>query len=219
MNRNHWLRLVSALFVLLLILLSPLVVANLFYGFYREHPHGVSWVGVNYISSIISGICTAFGVLAVSWAFFGRVKDDRAYREDKTHAELNARYAEYLSLVVRYPDLPIQDFGDDEYWMKKVFDESYVEDNSKKLDDLSYIDYKRTVTVYEILYTMMERAYLTYAAHNDNFKKKQWYGWDEYIKEWFERSDFRTIWERHLSSSENDSDFTRYIAHEVLRKE
>ena len=64
----------------------------------------------------------------------------------------------------------------------------------------------------------MERAYITYAAHNDQFRIKQWNGWNTYIVDWLDREDFRVIWERHIRSTENDSNFTNYIESVVREK-
>lgn len=202
--------------ILALILLAPLAAATLFSGFYKEYPRGVVWSDASDIAAIISGLATALGVLAASWAFFGKSRDERDHREDQTHYEMNGRYADYLEVSLAHPELPVQDYGEDSYWMSKVEGNSFVNDRPRELNDLTYLEYKQTVAIYEMIFTMMERAYLTYADHEDDFRKRQWGGWNQYIRDWFGRSDFSTVWLRHIRSTENDSNFTKYIE-EVTR--
>jgi hypothetical protein len=203
-------RLIAVLFIAVLILLAPLAAAKLFLDFYKDYPQGAAWGEASDIAAIISGLVTALGILAASWAFFRRSRDERERHENQTHHELNKRYAEYLELALAHPELPVQDYGEDKSWSQKVggqFDSVIL----KGLGELTLPEYKKTVAIYEILYTLMERAYITYAAHTDQFRKNQWNGWNTYIADWLDREDFRLVWERHIRSADNDSNFTKYI--------
>lgn len=203
-------RFIVVLFIAIMILLAPLAAAKLFLDFYKDYPQGAAWGEASEIAAIISGLVTALGILAASWAFFRKSRDDREHHENQTHHELNKRYADYLELALAHPSLPVQDYGEDKYWIQKAgsqFDLGVA----RGLDELTLLEYKKTVAIYEILYTLMERAYITYATHNDHFRMKQWNGWNTYITDWLERGDFRIVWERHIRSTENDSSFTKYI--------
>ena len=167
------------------------------------------WNRANSVATIISGLATAAGVLAAAWSFMRKTQEDREARENETHYELNQRYADYLQLTLDHPQLPVQDYGEDASWTR--MHQIHLTAPLRSIDDLSFIDYKKTVAIYEILYTLMERAYLTYARHDSGFKAKQWQGWEQYIKDWLARSDFKAIYNRHLKSDENDREFTTFI--------
>ena len=203
-------RFIIVILIAIMILLAPLAAAKLFLDFYKDYPQGAAWGEASDIAAIISGLVTALGILAASWAFFRKSRDERERHENQTHHELNKRYADYLELTLAHPELPVQDYGEDRYWTEKTrgqFDHGVL----SGLDKLTMLEYKKTVAIYEILYTLMERAYITYATHSDQFRVRQWNGWNTYITDWLEREDFRVVWERHIRSTENDSSFTNYI--------
>jgi hypothetical protein len=64
--------------------------------------------------------------------------------------------------------------------------------------------------LFEILISLFERAYLL--AYEDKMTGKQlrrWRSWDDYMREWCEREDFRKLLPKLLQGE--DPDFCAYI--------
>jgi hypothetical protein len=64
--------------------------------------------------------------------------------------------------------------------------------------------------VFEILISLFERAYLL--AFDDEMTEKQrrrWSSWDDYMREWCRRPDFRAMLPQLLEGE--DADFAAYI--------
>ncbi len=64
--------------------------------------------------------------------------------------------------------------------------------------------------LFEILISLFERAYLT-AYHTDMTiqQKRRWHSWDDFMREWCRRADFRAALPQLLHGE--DIDFSRYI--------
>ncbi len=68
---------------------------------------------------------------------------------------------------------------------------------------------KQEVIAFTILFAIFERAYLMYHDQSSELKQRQWTGWDEYIRSFCARDNFRRAWE--LSGSTYDKDFENYM--------
>ncbi|MDO8960473.1 MAG: hypothetical protein Q7V02_00105, partial [Methylophilus sp.] len=64
--------------------------------------------------------------------------------------------------------------------------------------------------LFEILISLFERAYLLgYEPKMSGKQLRRWYSWDDYMREWCERDDFRELLPRLLQGE--DPDFAKYI--------
>ena len=69
---------------------------------------------------------------------------------------------------------------------------------------------ERMQVIFEMLISLFERAYLT--AYDDRMTDKQqrrWHSWDDFMREWVRRDDFRVLLPRLLQGE--DPDFAIYI--------
>jgi DNA topoisomerase IB len=72
--------------------------------------------------------------------------------------------------------------------------------------------------MYEILISLFERAYLL--AFEDNMSRKQlrrWRSWEDFMREWCRRVDFREMLPRLLQGE--DPDFAAYIMNLAKQEE
>lgn len=62
---------------------------------------------------------------------------------------------------------------------------------------------RKRLLIYSMLITLFERAYiLLYEGKSESARERRWEGWEEYIKEWCSRPDFRA----HLEDSLKNDD-------------
>ena len=68
---------------------------------------------------------------------------------------------------------------------------------------------KEELILFTMLFAIFERAYLLYSDQSTTIKKKQWLGWDLYIKEYCKRENFLHAW--NISGTTFDTDFEDYM--------
>ena len=70
-----------------------------------------------------------------------------------------------------------------------------------------------------MLFSIFERSYLLYIDQYSRIKKKQWIGWDTYIKSFCQRENFLRAWK--ASGSTFDTEFEKYMEETIgnLKKE
>lgn len=104
---------------------------------------------------------------------------------------MDEKYLEYQDLCIRYPYLDIFD----------VPDSHPIELNEKQK--------KEELIAFTMLISIFERAFLMYHDQSSDLKSKQWSGWNEYIKSYCERKNFRIAWK--ICGSSFDSDFQEFV--------
>lgn len=147
------------------------------------------------IISDVSNVVTALGLPLAIGTWLWQIRRERISRERDTHGEMNSRYMAYLQLVLTNPSLELQDF-----------ELSRDRDLNQKLP----LSEAMKITGLEILINMFERAFFLYHGHSSKFREQQWKGWDEYIRGWTQREEFRKYWFTYLRG-EFHSDFNDYI--------
>ena len=50
------------------------------------------------------------------------------------------------------------------------------------------------LTLFEILISVLESAFLLYESQESELREKQWRGWVDYLRIWARREDFRRAW-------------------------
>jgi hypothetical protein len=82
------------------------------------------------------------------------------------------------------------------------------------------LDHKRIGMMYlfGILISLFERAYLlVYEEHMDKQTRRMWRSWEDYMREWVRRADFRDALPSLLEGE--DEDFTHHISELVNEDE
>lgn len=139
---------------------------------------------------LLSYVVTAFGLPLAIASFLWEQRKERENEEEEVYQLLSDAYTDFLKLVIANPDLKLR--------------------SQSISSDLSEEQRERKHVLFEILISLFERAYLL--AYEDNMSGKQlrrWRSWDDYMREWVERDDFRLMLPRLLHGE--DPDFCKYI--------
>ena len=139
---------------------------------------------------LLSYIVTVFGLpLAIS-SFIWEQRKERDNEEEEVYQLLSDAYTDFLKLVMANPDLKLR--------------------SQNEIVDLTEEQRERIQVMFEILISLFERAYLL--AYEEKMSRKQarrWASWDDYMREWCERDDFKKMLPRLLHGE--DPDFSSYI--------
>jgi len=138
-------------------------------------------------------IVTVLGLPAAIFIYLKEQKDQREEREYGTFDTLDEKYIEIQQLCLEYPELD-------------VFDSPFK--NPKKLTES---EKKQEEAIFLIRISIFERAFLMYQRTTSQSKKAQWDGWDMEITEWFDRENFKTVWDEH--GPYFDQSFYEYFQH------
>jgi hypothetical protein len=139
---------------------------------------------------LTSYIVTVFGLPLGIFAFIWQQRKERENEEEAVYQMLSDAYTDFLKLVMQNPDLKLR--------------------SQSEINDLTEDQRERMHVIFEILISLFERAYLL--AYEDNMSHKQrrrWASWDDYMREWCERDDFKFKLPRLLQGE--DADFANYI--------
>lgn len=144
---------------------------------------------------ILSLIATTLGVPIAIAIFFNEKRKERRDREYGTYNALDDKYLDFLNLCLLNMDLGIYEKAD-----KELSEEQQLRSN----------------IIFDVLISILERAYLMYQGHSDQIRKSQWVGWNSYIEDWMNYNRFRIAWET-LLNSQFDTNFIEYM-NEIYHK-
>lgn len=139
---------------------------------------------------LLSYVVTVFGLPLAILSFLWEQRKERENEEEEVYQLLSDAYTDFLQLVMANPDLRLR--------------------SQCSVSDLTEEQRERMHVLFEILISLFERAYLL--AYEEKMSGKQlrrWRSWDDYMREWVERDDFRLMLPRLLHGE--DPDFCQYI--------
>jgi hypothetical protein len=139
---------------------------------------------------LLSYIVTVFGLPLAIYAFIVEQRKERENEDEEVYQLLTADYTDFLKLVMENPDLKLR--------------------SQTHTQDLTEEQQERMLVIFEILISLFERAYLL--SYDDVMTQKQrrrWLSWEDFMREWCEREDFRRLLPRLLHGE--DPDFATYI--------
>ncbi|MBS1526684.1 MAG: hypothetical protein JST19_13590 [Bacteroidetes bacterium] len=145
---------------------------------------------------LIDKAVVIFGLPIAVIQYFRTKKKEKRDREYGTYNALDEKYLEFQKLCLDHPYLNIFDIPDE---------------NPKKLDEKQQ---KEELILFTMLFSIFERAYLLYSDQYNEIKKKQWIGWDDYIRSFCERDNFLHAW--GVSGSTFDTDFEAYMEQVIV---
>ncbi len=143
-----------------------------------------NWELASYIVTIV-GLPLAIAV------FLYEQRKERENEDEEAYQLLSDAYTDFLKLVLDNPDLQLR--------------------TRTHIPNLSADQRERMMVLYEILIALFERAYLL--AYEDDMpdkKRRRWLSWEDYMREWCGREDFRKTLPALLHGE--DPDFGRYIS-------
>jgi hypothetical protein len=140
---------------------------------------------------LLSYIVTVFGLPLAIFFFILEQRKERENEDEEVYQLLTTDYTDFLKLVIDNPDLQLR--------------------SQNEIGDLNAEQRERMLVLFEILISLFERAYLL--SYDDDMTRKQqrrWLSWEDFMREWCQREDFRKLLPRLLHGE--DPDFARYIS-------
>lgn len=139
---------------------------------------------------LLSYIVTVFGLPMAIYAFIVEQRKQRENEDEEVYQLLTADYTDFLKLVMENPDLKLR--------------------SQTHTQDLTEEQQERMLVIFEILISLFERAYLL--SYDDVMTQKQrrrWLSWEDFMREWCAREDFRRLLPKLLQGE--DPDFAAHI--------
>jgi hypothetical protein len=141
---------------------------------------------------ILSYVVTVVGLPLAIVIFLMEQRKERENEEEAVYQLLSDNYQDFLKVALENPDL-------------KLFSNELTE-------SLTEEQLERQLIIFSMLISLFERAYLLlYEKQMTAKQARRWNSWDDYIREWCRRSDFRA-WLPKLLRGE-DPDFVSYLEH------
>ena len=140
---------------------------------------------------MLSYIVTVIGLPFALIVFVLEQRKERKNEEEEIFQRLSDEYREFLKLVLDNADLQL------------------LRRESAR-HDLTEEQKERRLAIFGILISLFERAYLlVYEDKMDRQTRRLWQSWEDYIREWVRRSEFREALPELLEGE--DEDFTKHI--------
>ena len=142
-----------------------------------------SWELLSYIVTVVA---LPFAIAV----FLFEQRKERANEEEAIWQQISDAYIDFLEVVLANPDLRLR--------------------SQNATPNLSDEQRERMWVIFDMLISLFERAYLlAYQDEMDARQRRRWHSWEDYMREWSRREDFRARLP-HLLRGE-DPDFAAYI--------
>ena len=146
----------------------------------------------------LSYVVTIVGLPLGIGIFLYEQRKERQNEEGELYQRLSDEYMNFLKLVLENADLQL---------LRQQGQPQGLTDEQKE----------RKLIIFGILVSIFERAYLL--VYEDNMNKQTrrlWLSWEDYMREWCRREDFRTVLEKLLEGE--DEDFQKHIRQIVVQE-
>jgi hypothetical protein len=139
----------------------------------------------------LSYIVTIFGLPMAILVFMYEQRRERQGEEEELYQRLSDEYTGFLKLVLGNPDLQL---------LRKAAPDQPLTDEQQE----------RKLAIFNILVSIFERAYLlVFEEKMDRQTQRLWRSWEDYMREWCRRKDFREALPELLEGE--DEDFQTHI--------
>ena len=137
-----------------------------------------------------SYIVTVIGLPMAILVFLYEQRKERDNEDEAVYQLLSDNYQDFLKVTLANPDL-------------QLF-------SAKMTLELSEEQRERMFIIFSMLISLFERAYLLLYENNMSTKKlRRWRSWEDYMREWCQREDFRAALDIQLHGE--DPDFVKYL--------
>ena len=121
---------------------------------------------------LLSYIVTTFGLPLAIVVFLYEQKRERDSDEEEVYQLLSDNYQDFLKVALDNPDL-------------RLF-------SAEQTPDLTKEQRERKLIIFNMLISLFERAYLLlYEPKMSSKQRRRWLSWEDYMREWCKREDFR----------------------------
>lgn len=120
---------------------------------------------------LASYVVTVIGLPMAIVVFLSEQRRERRNEEDEVYQLLSDAYNDFLRVVIDNPDLRLR--------------------SQTATPDLSAEQQERMLVIFDMLISLLERAYLT--AYGDNMneaQRRRWNSWEDFMREWLRRDAF-----------------------------
>ena len=139
---------------------------------------------------LASYVVTVIGLPLAVFVFFVEQRKERDNEEEAGYQMLSDAYSDFLKVVLDNPDLRLR--------------------SAMHVADLTPEQRERMQIIFEMLVALFERAYLVaYEPAMQGEKARRCNSWEDYMREWCRREDFRRLLPTLLQGE--DPDFAAYI--------
>lgn len=150
-----------------------------------EHMNALEWW------ELASYVVTVVGLPLAITVFIYEQRKERQLEEEELYQRLSDEYADFLRLVLENADLQLQS-------------------KLSTSNNLTGEQIERRHTLFEILVALFERAYiLVYEQDMNRETRRLWQSWEDYMRQWCRRDDFRAELPELLEGE--DEDFSQHI--------
>ncbi len=140
---------------------------------------------------LLSYVVTIVGLPFAIIVFLVEQRKERKNEEEEIFQRLSDEYREFLKLVLDNADLHL---------LRRDGQRAEMTEEQKE----------RRLAIFGILISLFERAYLlVYEDDMDKQACRLWQSWEDYMREWVRRAEFREALPQLLEGE--DEDFTKYI--------
>lgn len=143
---------------------------------------------------LASFIVTALG-LPVAIAFFAwEQRKERNNEEEEAYQLLSDAYNDFLKVVLANPDLQLR--------------------STTVLQNPTPEQAERMLVIFDMLVSLFERAYIVaYEDDMNDTERRRWNSWDDYMRQWCRREDFRNALPMLLRGEDPEfQDYLRRVA-------
>lgn len=121
---------------------------------------------------MLSYMVTVIGLPLAICVFLYEQRKERENEEEEVYQLLSDNYQDFLKIALENPDLRLFSPGE--------------------TPDLTEQQTERMVIIFTMLISLFERAYLLlYEESMSDKQLRRWRSWEDYMREWCRRSDFR----------------------------
>jgi hypothetical protein len=138
-----------------------------------------------------SYLVTIIGLPMAILVFIWEQRRDRQNDQEEIYQRLSDEYTAFLKLALENADLHL---------LRRQGPESELTEDQRE----------RKFTLFNLLVSLFERAYLlVYEDRMDRQTRRLWLSWEDYMREWCRRRDFREVLPELLRGE--DEDFAAHI--------
>ena len=140
---------------------------------------------------IASYVVTVIGLPLAIFIFIFEQRKERGQKEDEIYQLLSNAYNDFLKVMMENPDLRLR--------------------SETATLDLSPEQQERMLVIFDMLISLLERAYLTaYSDEMTSLQLRRWNSWEDFMREWARRDDFYYRLPRLLKGE--DAEFAAYLS-------
>jgi cytochrome bd-type quinol oxidase subunit 2 len=142
-------------------------------------------------TEMLSYVVTIVGLPLAIIVFIYEQRRERQNEEEELYQRLSDEYTNFLKLVLEHPDL-------------------HLLRPTGSAEPLTAEQKERKFAIFNILVSLFERAYiLVYEDKMDRQTQRLWLSWEDFMREWCRRADFRATLPELLQGE--DKDFRTHI--------